>query len=163
MPIIVTDTSPVRALEFIGQLHLLEALFGEVLLPPAVATELLKPTSKLKPIDVRLFPFFKTQSPKDRTVVNALRLQLDAGESEAIALAIELKADAILIDESRGRRVAIERGLEIIGVLGILLKAKARGLVPAIKPFTDQLQTGLRFRLSKALLDQVLKKAGEAK
>jgi len=84
---------------------------------------------------------------------------LDPGESEALALAIEVHADAVLIDEAVGRANAAKLGLTAIGVLGILLAAKKRGLVAALAPELDRLQAGLGFRVSDQLRADVLRQA----
>jgi len=70
---------------------------------------------------------------------SALREQLDPGEAEAIVLAAELDAKLLLVDERRGRRIAIDRGLEVTGLLGVLAEAKARRLIPQCKPVLDDM------------------------
>jgi predicted nucleic acid-binding protein len=72
-----------------------------------------------------------------------------------------MRADAILIDEARGRRAAVSLGLHPIGVLGVLLQAKRRGLVPRLGPLLDQLQMTIAFRLSPDLRAEALRLAGE--
>jgi len=74
-----------------------------------------------------------------QTEVAALREQLDPGEAEAIVLAAELDAKLLLVDEKRGRRIAIDRGLEVTGLLGVLAEARARGLIPKCKPILDDM------------------------
>jgi uncharacterized protein len=161
LAVVVSDTSPIRALAHIDRLALLQDLFGEVLVPPAVVAELESPKSNLPPLHVRHLPFVRIQSPTDRVVVNELLTTLHAGESEAIALALEVHAEAVLIDEAEARNVAMERGLDTIGVLGILLRAKRKGLLGSIKPVIDQLEDGLDFFVSARLRAEVLKEAGE--
>jgi predicted nucleic acid-binding protein len=82
-------------------------------------------------------------------------------EAEAIILAEELDAEAILIDETAGRAVALQRGLRPIGVLGTLPRAKERGHVREVAPLLDRLQRELGFFLSRKLLDDTLRQAGE--
>ena len=162
MAIVVSDTSPIRALNHLGRLELLKALFGEIVVPTAVAVELEQPRPRFAPIAVTPLPFVRVRTPRDRTAVASLQKTLGPGEAEAIVLAEELHADAILIDEAAGRAVALRRGLRPIGVLGTLLRGKERGLIREIAPLLDHLQRELGFFISKKLRDDVLKQAGEA-
>lgn len=86
---------------------------------------------------------------------------IDWGEAEAIALALELKADLLVMDERRGRAVATSYGLQVTGLLGVLLQAKRNNLIPAIKPLLDQLIEQADFRVSSQLYTTILQSAGE--
>ena len=86
---------------------------------------------------------------------------LDIGEAEAIALALELKADELLIDERLGRREAVRLGLSITVVLGVLLIAKNRGLISKVQPIIDALILQANFRISRQLYEEVLRTANE--
>ena len=113
-------------------------------------------------LEVALQQGFLRQVPlRDRQHVRLLQHILDDGESEAIALAQEQSADLLLIDERAGRTVAANLGLEIIGVLGILLEAKTKTLIPRIEPLLTNLHA-IGFRKSPALVQRVLQAAGEA-
>ena len=161
MTVVVSDTSPIRALSHLDRLDLLVSLFREVVVPTAVAVELEQPRPRFAPVAVRGLPFIHVRSPQDRVAVDHLRQTLGPGEAEAIILAEELDAEAILIDETAGRAVALQRGLRPIGVLGMLLRAKERGLVREVAPLLDRLQKELGFFLSRKLLDDTLRQAGE--
>jgi len=87
---------------------------------------------------------------------------LDPGESEALALALELETLAILSDEAAGRKMARRLGLFPIGVLGTLVKAKQRGLISVVGPLIDRLKSELGFFISKPLRDEILRNAGES-
>ena len=161
MAVVVSDTSPIRALSHLGRLEVLAALFQEIVVPTAVVVELEQPRPKFAPVAVRGLPFVCVRSPQDRDAVDALRETLGPGEAEAIILAEELHAEAILIDETAGRAVALRRGLRPIGVLGTLLRGKERGLIREISPLLDRLQNELGFFISSKLRDHTLRQAGE--
>lgn len=145
----------------LGYVDLLHTLFGEVLIPPAVVSELDKPRSKFPPISVQRFDFVRVAAPRNRAAVEQLLLTLGPGEAEALVLAVEVGADAILMDESAGRAVARQRGLLTLGVLGILLRARQRALIGPLQPSLDRLQSELGFFISAELRAEVLKEAGE--
>lgn len=86
---------------------------------------------------------------------------LDPGEAEAIALAEELRANVLLIDELAGREVASHGGFTVLGTLGILLEAKQRSLCPAVRPLLDRLRVELNFFVSPGLRQTILRQAGE--
>ncbi len=161
MAIVVSDTSAIAALVHLGLAPVLQSLFAEVFIPPAVAQELKSPRGPRPVVDVAEIQFIKVKAPSDAARVMQLRADLDAGESEAIVLAIELAADWILMDEDRGRRMAIDLGLQTTGVFGILVRAKRNGLIEAVLPLLDRLVREIEFRISTGLRDQVAKLAGE--
>jgi uncharacterized protein len=126
--IIVSDASPIRALHFLGLLPILRELYGDVVVPTAVQEELLVPRIRLDSIDLSPYDFIQIRSPREPSRVNAFLQTLHRGESEALALGLELQADLILIDELAGRSAALENGLRPLGTLGVLLEAKSNGL-----------------------------------
>lgn len=149
---IVSNASPLIALARIGRLDLMPRLFQQVLVPPAVGREVGAGILQADGVVER-----QLGRPIDPRVGAA---RLDAGESEAISLALELPADQIALDEEPVRRLARGLGLPLIGTLGILLAAKQRGAIPAIKPLVTALvDTG--FRLDGWLQEFVLAEAGE--
>lgn len=156
--IVVSDTSPIRALANLRQLGLLAGLFGKVVVPSAVARELLDPSRGMAAIDVSQMAFVEVRQAK--TIV-AATAGLDAGEAEAISLALELDVRTVLIDELLGRGVAVSCGLVVTGTLGILLQAKRRGLVPLVKPLVDDLRRDWQFFISEQVRTEVLRLAGE--
>ena len=114
--IVVSDTSPVLNLARIGRLELLPLLFGEVLIPSAVYQELTTSQKDLPPaIDLAALPWLIVASAKNQNRVLEFRQDLDPGEAEAIVLAIERRADLLLVDERRGRRTATAAGLTVAG------------------------------------------------
>ena len=132
-----------------------------MLIPPAVVEELERPKSSMPVIPIAGFEFLRVEVPSDRHLVQTLTHELHQGEAEAIALALEISADRIMIDELAGRLVAARLGLVPVGVLGILSQAKERGLVSAIRPLIDRLQNEINFYVSAKLRAQLLERAGE--
>lgn len=162
MTIVVSDTSPVRALANLGRLELLRLLYGEVVVPTAVADELRSPPTGQMAIELAAFPFIRVQAASDRSTVETFQVDLDRGESEALALALEIQADLILMDEASARAKAKPLGLPVIGVLGVLLEGKQQGLIDALAPLIDALQNDYRFYLTPRVRSEVLRLAGEA-
>jgi len=159
--VVVSDTSPIRALDHLGPTSLLEKFYGEVLIPPGVADELRDPDSALPPLELANIPGVRVQAPHDAAQVERLQQVLDRGESEAITLAIEVNAAALLVDERAARTVAASLGLKSIGVLAALLRAKVEGLVDAVRPLMDQLRTGIDFWISPSLYAEICRLADE--
>lgn len=161
MSIVVSDTSPIRALHHVGLTKLLERLYGRVYVPGAVAEELRRAGPRFASFDVANYPFLIVESPQDERRVRELEGKLDRGEAAAIVLALERAADVVLIDELAGRAVARELGLKVIGVLGVLSQAKERGWVPSLRLLIERLQSELGFHLAPDLVSMVLRNVGE--
>ena len=159
--IVVANAGPLIALAQIGQLHILPALYGEIHIPPAVRREVLA-YGRERPgaAEIGAASWIRTDHVRDRTAIQLLLERLDAGESAAIVLALELEADLLLIDEARGRRVAEARGLSKTGTVGTLIAAKQHGLLPAVTPLLDSLLAS-GFRLSDELYRQARQLAAE--
>ena len=160
---IVCNTSPISNLAAIGQLALLQQVYSSIVIPLAVSDEIAKVAAiYTQAALVPSQPWITIQSVADTTVVQRLQSKkLDAGESEAIALALELDAELLVIDEQLGRRIAIDEGLNIIGLIGVLLEAKSRGLIAKVKPLMDDLIVQARFRISMQLYTDILLLASE--
>ena len=155
--IVVSDTSPILNLARIGRLELLPSLYEQVVIPPAVFGELTASASQDFPaIDTARNSWLLLGTPKDQERVLQLRADLDAGEAEAIVLAVELQANLLLVDERRGRRTAEALGLRITGLLGVLADAKQAGLIEFVKPLLDDLIQKARFWIGPELYREVL-------
>lgn len=103
----------------------------------------------------------RVQAPTDINLVKSLLQALDQGESEAIALALEVHAAALLVDEREARSVAISLGLKPVGVLAMLVRAKQEGFITAVRPLMDRLRAGIDFRISPSLYVEISRLAGE--
>ena len=160
--LVISNTSPVINLAAVGQLDLLRHLYGKIVIPQAVYSEIvIVGTGQPGAVEVETLDWIETRQVRNRTVVTALQLELDEGEAAAIALAAELKADLILLDERKGRLVASYLGLKFVGLLGVLIEAKHKGLILAIKPIMDDLIRKAGFWISQKLYEHVLQTAGE--
>ncbi|MEK7727231.1 MAG: DUF3368 domain-containing protein [candidate division KSB1 bacterium] len=160
--IVVSNTSPIINLAAVGELELLEKLYQKLLIPHAVYHEIVI-TGAGQPgaFEVQTFAWIEARAVIDKTLITALRSELDPGESEAIALAIETKANWLLLDERRGREVAARFGLKFVGLLGVLLEAKKKGLLAQVKPVLNALESKAAFRMKRELKARVLEAAGE--
>jgi predicted nucleic acid-binding protein len=157
--IVVSDASPLISLAAIDRLDLLRRLYNEVIIPEAVRREVvLTAPGAAGAADVAGANWIKVRSVEDRTLVEALRVTLDVGEAEAIALALEVHADLLLVDERRARSVAQRLGQPVIGVLGVVVEAK---LISAVGPLLEDLTERAGFRVSEALRARVIEVAGE--
>ena len=105
--------------------------------------------------------WLKVKEVKNQERVDTLRGTLDSGESEAIVLADELRANLLIIDESKGRQVASSLGIEITRLLGVLLRAKNANLLPELRPCLDMLESQANFYLSQSVRSHVLTLANE--
>jgi hypothetical protein len=162
--LVVSNTSPISNLAIIGRLNLLRLQFGEIRIPMAVKQELarLSHYDALKAIQQAMAEgWIKQAMLRDANLARTLRARLDPGEAEAIALAMELGADLILLDERDARAAANYAGLRVTGVPGVLLGAKRDGLIPAVKPEVEALRPRARFFVSRHLEAQIIQIAGE--
>ncbi len=163
MPV-VSDTSPLTNLAIIDQLELLREQFAEITIPEAVSKEV----SRLKHVRGREAIFraeqegWLTTTQLDQPMLaDLLGGQLDRGEAEAIAMAVEVRADWLLMDERDGRRVAARAGLRVVGVLGILLKARVDGRIGSLQKAVQKLRSEAHFFIREDLERQLLGSVGE--
>jgi predicted nucleic acid-binding protein len=160
----VSNTSPISNLACIARLTLLRQQFGEVWIPEAVETELHKipdPAVQKTIDEAKQIGWLKVRKASNAALISLLTVELHQGEAEAIALALEMKADRLLVDEREGRMTARQLGLPLTGVLGVLLRAKKRGQIQILKSEIDALRSKARFFIAPALEAAVLKQAGE--
>ena len=159
--IVVSDASPLIGLASIGRLDLLRDVFERVLVPEAVYQEAVHDIGRPGAEAVLDAAWIIRHEVTNRVLVEALALDVDVGESEAIALALEVNADLIVVDDKGGRSVAEAVGLRTIGVLGVIVLAKQRGLIEHGRPIIDALLTRTAFRVSASLVERVLRTMGE--
>lgn len=160
--IVVCNTSPITNLAAIGQFDLLFSLFGEVHIAEGVWDELHSGGKKWPGADETASAnWISRHKVNNNALVTVLMRDLDLGEAESIAPAVEIQADWIILDEKEGRRAAQRLGLQVLGVVGLLLEAKAQGKIQSIQPFLDALRQVAGFYLSDEVYQAGLKAAGE--
>jgi predicted nucleic acid-binding protein len=152
--VVVSDTAPITTLLAIQQCALLQQLYTEVIIPAEVQRELLRFHSVLP-------EFLKVRVIQYPATVQQFSEDVDPGEAEAIILALELKADTLLIDDQAGRRAALEMGLKITGLLGVLVKAKEQALIPSVRDMLVRIETETKFFISEELRNETLQLARE--
>ena len=160
----VSNTSPIFNLACIDHLNLLREQFSELWIPKGVEKELEDAPDETvrRAIDkARDEKWLRTRQASNAKLIRLLTLELHHGEAEAIALAVEMDADRLLIDEKEGRLMARQLGLHVIGVLGILLRAKKMKRIKALKPEIEALRVKAHFFVSRDLETAILSDAGE--
>lgn len=159
--IVVSDTSPLIALAHLGRLAMLETLFARIMLPPGVDEEFRRFEQGRFARLREETTFLDVRAPRDVARVEQLATRLDRGESEALALALELRPDAVLVDELAARKTAASLGFTCIGTLAVLVLAKNAGLLQEVGPLIDRLQSELDFRVSSHVRTETLRRAKE--
>jgi len=147
---IICDTSCFIVLTNINSLDLLQRIYGQIVTTPEVASE----------YGESLPDWIVIEQAVNIQMQQLLELQLDKGESSAIALALETPECTIILDDIKARKIAERLGLDITGTIGVIIKAKLNGIIPSIKPLINKIKT-TDFRLSEDIEKQALIAAGE--
>ena len=147
---IISDTSCFIILANIGELELLHTVYGEVLTTIDIATEYGEPLPE----------WVKIATVTDKYRQQILEMQIDKGESSAIALALEIPGSTIILDDYKARKIAEQPGIIYTGTKGVIIKAKLKGQIATIKPFLEKIKQ-TNFRLSPEIELQALKEANE--
>ncbi len=155
----VADTGPLIAFGLIGKIDLLPVVLGQVLVPNSVVSECIADLEKPGALAIRAALRARLLIKSPDPSAQADFPILDAGESAAIRLALKLSV-SVLIDEKAGRSIATKLGLSVIGTGGVLLAAKKRRLIPAVKPILDAI-AGNSYHFSDALIRAILSRASE--
>lgn len=165
MPAVVVDSSVLITLAAGEQFHLLRDFYSTIHIPPQVWNET---TAKTKAFGVqevhqaRADGWLVIQAPQDVARVSTLPFNLQPGEIEALALALELPGTLLLVDDAQGRKAAAALGIAYTGTLGVLLRAKAEGKISTLRPVLRLLATRTTFWLSPVVEGAALKQAGES-
>jgi uncharacterized protein len=160
--LVVSNTSPICNLAIIGKLDFLRRRYGIVKISPVVADELSALSHRSASLQIaasRADGWLAVEKPA--STCSQLTCSLDPGETEAIALALALKADVLLIDEKRGREAARAAGLSVGGVLGELLYARNAGWIPTLRAEINRLRAEAGFFIDRNIEQFILSQAGE--
>lgn len=147
---IISDTSCFIILTKIGELELLHKVYGEIITTIEIATEYGEPLPK----------WIQIKKATDPSKQQLLELQIDQGESSAIALALETPNCTVILDDYKARKIATKLGILYTGTIGVIIKAKLSGKIPSIKPLLKKIKQ-TNFRLSNEIEIQALKEAKE--
>lgn len=160
--LVISNTSPLSNLAVVGRLDLLRSRYGRVIIPQAVSQELSRLShsgGRNHLISAMQAGWIETRPVPENA--RALGHNLDAGETEAIRLALALGADKILLDERRGRAAARELNIPVAGILGELLYAKRSGTVQSVRAEIGCLRTEANFFIAEPIEKLILSEAGE--
>ncbi len=159
---IVSNSTPLINFAAIDRLDILESLFTTLTIPPAVQHELLERGAEYPHMTIiRQATFIDEQDIHNEMLRTALTIDLDPGEAEAIILALEQKADLLLLDEIAARTIAESYRLTFTGSIGCLVEAKRGGIIPCIKPLLDAMRQEARFWVNPRLYARILAEHGE--
>ncbi len=147
---IISDTSCFIILTNIGELDLLQKVYGQIITTVEVAAEFGEP----------LPGWVEIEAVKDKYRQRILEMQVDKGEASALALALETFGSTIIIDDSRARKVAEKLGMNFTGTIGVIIKAKLKGIILSIKPLLAKIRQ-TDFRITDEIEQQALKEANE--
>ncbi len=147
---IISDTSCFIILTNIGELDILHKLYGQIITTIDIATEYSEPLPE----------WVEIVTVKDKYRQQILEMQIDKGESSAIALALEIPNCLLILDDYKARKIADNLGLTFTGTIGVIIQAKLKGIIPSIKPILNKLRQ-TNFRLSIDIEIQALKEASE--
>ena len=147
---IISDTSCFIILSKIGELELLHKLYGQIITTLDIGEE----------FGETLPNWVSIEKASDKYKQRILEMQIDKGESSAIALALEIQNCTLILDDFKARKVAQNLGLNYTGTIGIIVKAKLKGTIASIKPFLEKIKE-TNFRISAEIELQALKEAGE--
>lgn len=147
---IISDTSCFIILAKIEALDLLQKIYGQIITTSDIAEEF----GEILPEWVII------KDVSDASKQKILELQLDKGESSAIALAMEIPDSILILDDFKARKIAQQLGLTVTGTIGVIVKAKLTGKIPSVKTYLDKIKI-TNFRISSEIEAQALKEANE--
>ena|ERR1017187_4973853 len=149
---IISDTSCLILLTNIGELDILQRVYGRIITTPEVAIE----------YKLELPEWIEIAIPSNKELQHFLEQYIDKGEASAIALAAEKKDSIVILDDYSARKMAEKLDLKITGTLGVIIKAKKEYKINSVELYINKLKA-VNFRISNAFIEEALKEAGETK
>lgn len=158
---VIANSTPLIALAKINGLDILKRVYSQVEIPKAVYEEVaISGKGKRGSVEITKAEWIKVKEVRDEKLKKFLQLELGKGEAEVIALAYEVNADLVIIDENRGREIAKMFGLKVTGTIGTIIEAKRRGLLNDVREKLDELiNTGIW--IGEDLYEEALRLSGE--
>lgn len=147
---IISDTSCFIILSNIGELELLHKVYGEIITTIDIATE----------FGETLPSWVEIKKVIDVSKQQILELQIDRGEASAIALALETPESIVILDDFKARKIALRLGINYTGTIGVIIKAKLKGIIPSIKPILEKIKN-TNFRISIDIEIKAFREADE--
>ena len=147
---IISDTSCFIILSKIEELDLLKKVYGQIITTSDIVEE----------FGEELPEWIIIENVNDKSRQRILELQIDRGESSAIALALEIPNSTLILVDFKARKIAQQLGIPVTGTIGVIIKAKLNGIIPSIKPYLDKIKE-TNFRISAEIELQALKEANE--
>lgn len=148
--VIISDTSCFIILSKIKELDLLFNVYGTIITTPEIVSE----------FGEKLPDWVQVVAVKDKSKQSILEMQVDKGESSALALALEMDNSTLILDDYRARKIAEKLKLPYTGTIGVIIKAKQQGIISAVKPLLEKIKK-TDFRISEELELKILSKTNE--
>jgi len=160
--VIVSNTTPISNFLHLGRIDILQCMFGQIHIPPAVKQEIKAAFSdNIKWQKCMNDGSFIIQDVKNPWLSKQLLEKLHIGEAEALCICMENNAELCLLDDKDARKTAKQNKIPISGTLGILIQAKKTEQIESVKYYMDELKTRHHFWISKAMYRKVLYLSGE--
>lgn len=147
---IIADTSCFIILSKIEELDLLKKVYWQIV----TTTDIVEEFGETLPVWVII------ENVSDKSRQRLLELQIDSGESSAIALALELPKSTLILDDFKARKIAQQLGIRFTGTIGVIIRAKLNSIIPSIRPYLEKIKE-TNFRISAEIELQALKEAKE--
>jgi hypothetical protein len=159
--IVISNASPIIILYRVSLLDLLQKLYGKIIVSSEVLSEIIGKPEKPGSVEIKKAKWIKKVEVKTRNLVSQYHKgSLSISDASVISLAKEIKPDLLIIDDDAVRKIALKEGFNVTGTVGILIKAKIKGLIPNVKIFLERLAKE-DFRMSKKVYQEALREAGE--